>query len=110
MSAATAFGDWVRRRRKALDLLQKDLADRAGCSLTALQKIERDERRPSRQLAERLAVCLDVPTDEREHFIRVARGERSFEQEPPHGPPPQGRGASSRSPPGSTDTPVRPRA
>jgi predicted ATPase/DNA-binding XRE family transcriptional regulator len=89
MSAATSFGDWVRRRRKALDLLQKELADRAGCSLTALQKIERDERRPSRQLAERLAVCLDVPAAERERFVRVARGERPVEQTPPHDAPPQ---------------------
>lgn len=88
MSTATSFGDWVRRRRKALDLLQKDLADRAGCSVTALQKIERDERRPSRQLAERLALCLDVPRDEREQFLRVARGERAVEHMP-HGQPAQ---------------------
>ena len=78
-----SFGDWVRRRRKALDLLQKDLADRAGCSVTALQKIEREERRPSRQLAERLAVGLDVPADEREQFLRGARSERM----PPHAQP-----------------------
>jgi predicted ATPase/DNA-binding XRE family transcriptional regulator len=87
MSAATSFGDWVRRRRKALDLLQKDLADHAGCSLTALQKIERDERRPSRQLAERLAMCLDLPPEERERFVRIARGERPVEQAPPQGAP-----------------------
>jgi predicted ATPase/DNA-binding XRE family transcriptional regulator len=74
-----SFGDWVRRRRRALDLLQKDLADRVGCSVTALQKIERDERRPSRQLAERLALCLNVHVDEREQFMRLARKERVVE-------------------------------
>lgn len=80
MTPATSFGEWVRRRRKAFDLLQKDLASRAGCSVTVLQKIERDERRPSRQLAERLATCLDVQPDERALFLQVARGERMVER------------------------------
>ena len=44
METELSFGSWVRRRRKALDLLQKDLADQVGCSVSALQKIERDER------------------------------------------------------------------
>jgi predicted ATPase/DNA-binding XRE family transcriptional regulator len=80
MTTATSFGDWVKRRRKVLDLIQKDLADRVGCSLTALQKIERDERRPSRQLAERLAVYLDLHHDERDQFLQMARGVRVIEQ------------------------------
>jgi len=29
------------------------LAERVGCSLAAIKKIESDERRPSRQIAER---------------------------------------------------------
>ena len=80
MEIELSFGAWVRRRRKALDLLQKELAVRVGCSVTALQKIERDERRPSRQLAERLADCLDVPADQRPSFLQVARGERMTER------------------------------
>jgi branched-chain amino acid transport system ATP-binding protein len=44
METELSFGSWIRRRRKALDLLQKDLADRVGCSVSALQKIELDER------------------------------------------------------------------
>jgi predicted ATPase/transcriptional regulator with XRE-family HTH domain len=75
-----SFGAWVRRRRKALDLLQKELAGRVGCSVTALQKIERDERRPSRHLAERLAASLEVPSDQRATFLQVARGERMTER------------------------------
>jgi predicted ATPase/DNA-binding XRE family transcriptional regulator len=70
----------VRRRRKALDLLQKELAGRVGCSVAALQKIERDERRPSRALAERLAESLDVPASQRAAFVQVARGERMAER------------------------------
>src|SRR5262245_167678 len=80
MEIELSFGSWVRRRRKALDLLQKELASRVGCSVTALQKIERDERRPSRQLAERLAESLDVPADQRPSFLQVARGERMTER------------------------------
>jgi len=80
METEYSFGAWIRRRRKALDLLQKDLADRVGCSVSALQKIELDERRPSRQLAERIAVCLDVLPNQRAAFVQIARGERQVEQ------------------------------
>jgi predicted ATPase/transcriptional regulator with XRE-family HTH domain len=80
METELSFGSWVRRRRRALDLLQKDLADQVGCSVSALQKIELDERRPSRQLAERMAVCLDVPPQDRASFVQIARGERLAEQ------------------------------
>lgn len=80
MESEPSFGAWVRRRRKTLDMLQKELASRVGCSVTALQKIERDERRPSRGLAERLAECLDVPADQRASFVLVARGERMAER------------------------------
>jgi transcriptional regulator with XRE-family HTH domain len=48
METKSPFGYWIRRQRKALDLTQQDLADRVGCSLTAIKKIEADERRPSR--------------------------------------------------------------
>ena len=72
-----SFGYWVRRQRKALDLTQKDLARRAWCSLATIKKIEVDQRRPSRQLAETLAECLAVPEDERETFVRAARGNQA---------------------------------
>lgn len=85
MTTETSFGGWVRRRRRALDLLQKDLAHCVGCSVAALQKIERDERRPSRQLAGRLATCLDVRPEERELFLQIARGERLVERLAPAG-------------------------
>jgi predicted ATPase/transcriptional regulator with XRE-family HTH domain len=80
MESELSFGGWIRRRRKTLDMLQKDLADRVGCSVSALQKIELDERRPSRELAERMAVCLGVPPNERAAFVQVARGQRLVEQ------------------------------
>ena len=80
MEATISFGYWVRRQRKALDLTQQALAERVGCSLAAIKKIESDERRPSRQIAERLADILGVPADQREMFLEVARGLRSVDQ------------------------------
>jgi predicted ATPase/transcriptional regulator with XRE-family HTH domain len=70
-----SFGAWVRRRRKALDLTQSDLARRIGYAETTLRKIESDARRPSKQVAERLATALELPAAEYEPFLRAARGE-----------------------------------
>ena len=80
MESTSSFGYWVRRQRKALDLTQQALADRVGCSLAAIKKIESDERRPSRQIAERIADVLGVPAHQREIFVEVARGIRSVDQ------------------------------
>jgi predicted ATPase/transcriptional regulator with XRE-family HTH domain len=74
------FGEWVKKRRKALDLTQEELAQRAGCSVFALRKIESGERRPSKQLAELLANALELPSEEKQTFIKVARGESSLER------------------------------
>jgi len=41
-----SFGSWLRRRRMALGLTHAALAERAHCSVSALRKIESDERRP----------------------------------------------------------------
>ena len=68
-----SFGYWLRRRRKALDLTQEALAQRVFCSGFTIRKIEADERRPSRRLAERLAASLAVPEDELRDFLNAAR-------------------------------------
>ena len=80
MESTSSFGYWVRRQRKALDLTQQMLADRVGCSLAAIKKIELDERDPSRQIAERLADVLQVPVDKREIFLKCARGTLPVDQ------------------------------
>jgi tetratricopeptide (TPR) repeat protein/DNA-binding XRE family transcriptional regulator len=72
-----SFGYWLRRRRKALDLTQEALAQRVNCSSFAIRKIEADERRPSRQLAERLAGSLGIPATERRDFLDAARAVRA---------------------------------
>jgi len=73
---AHSFGYWLRRRRKALDLTQEALAKRASCSGFAIRKIEADERRPSKHLAERLAASLAIPEEERKAFLEAARALR----------------------------------
>ena len=75
MTSNLSFGYWVRRRRKALDLTQEELARRVSCALATIKKIEMDERRPSRPMAERLAECLQVSASERPAFLQAARAE-----------------------------------
>jgi transcriptional regulator with XRE-family HTH domain len=41
------FGDWLKVRRRQLDLTQKALAYEAGCGLGTLRKLENGSRRPS---------------------------------------------------------------
>jgi len=85
-----SFGIWVKRRRKAIDLTQQELALRIGCSLATIVKIEADERRPSRQIAELLAQHLEIQEDKRDLFLKVSRkdkaadtlGEISFPDQP----------------------------
>lgn len=72
------FGEWVKIRRRKLDLTQSELADRAGCSVFALRKIESAERRPSKQLANLLAKALEISQEELPKFLKVARGEMNL--------------------------------
>ncbi|HEY3228896.1 MAG TPA: tetratricopeptide repeat protein, partial [Roseiflexaceae bacterium] len=64
----------MKQRRTALDLTQRALADRADCSAETIRKLEADRLRPSRQLAERLALALGVPEAARRVFPDFARG------------------------------------
>jgi len=75
-----SFGEWLKQCRKSLDLTQDELAERAGCSIFALRKIESGERRPSKQLAALLAAALEISEEEQPTFIRVARGDLNLER------------------------------
>jgi tetratricopeptide (TPR) repeat protein/transcriptional regulator with XRE-family HTH domain len=75
-----SFGYWLRRRRKALDLTQEALAATVSCTRFTIRKIEADERRPSRRLAERLADKLAIPSPERDAFLEAARSVRGAEK------------------------------
>src|SRR5262245_61197501 len=80
MSELFSFGAWVRRRRRALDLTRDELAAQVGCAVATIRHIETDERRPSKQLAARLADCLQLSADERPVFLQAARGERATDR------------------------------
>lgn len=64
-----SFGRWLKERRKALDLTQFALAERVGCAEVTIGRIEADERRPSRQVAELLAEALGIPPEDRPAFV-----------------------------------------
>jgi predicted ATPase/DNA-binding XRE family transcriptional regulator len=69
----STFGRWVKRRRRALGLTQEQLAERVCCALVTIQKIETDVRRPSSELAERIADVLAIPAESRDPFLALAR-------------------------------------
>jgi predicted ATPase/DNA-binding NarL/FixJ family response regulator/transcriptional regulator with XRE-family HTH domain len=69
-----SFGLWLKHRRVALDMTQQVLATQVDCSARTIRQLEADGRRPSRQLAERLALALRVSSTARQAFIDFARG------------------------------------
>jgi pimeloyl-ACP methyl ester carboxylesterase/transcriptional regulator with XRE-family HTH domain len=77
-----SFGAWLRRRRRSLDLTQDELADRVGCSVETVRKLEAERLRPSKALAERLAGFLDIPAEQQALFVRFARGQADAEHLP----------------------------
>lgn len=82
MMAGMSFGVWLRQRRRILDLTQKQLARCVVCSVATIRKLETDERRPSAKLAERLAECLNITSEEYERFVSFARSTSSFDLVP----------------------------
>jgi transcriptional regulator with XRE-family HTH domain len=76
MSETFSFGAWMAQRRKTLDITQRELAAQINCALATIKKIELDERRPSRDLAEALADALQIPADAQHSFVECARGLR----------------------------------
>ncbi len=69
-----SFGIWLKQRRATLDLTQKMLAVQAGCSARTIRQIEANHRRPSHQLAVRMALALELPQTVQKTFVDFARG------------------------------------
>jgi len=69
------FGEWLQKQRDHRRLTREEFANRVGCSVAMLRKIEYGERRPSIQIAGLIANVLEIPPPEFETFIKVARGE-----------------------------------
>jgi len=78
MLEAHSFGYWLRLKRKAFDLTRQGLADRVGCSAGTIQKLEEEERRPSTQIAGRLAEIFGIPAHEQTDFLSFARGDLRY--------------------------------
>ena len=70
-----SFGEWLKRQRKAQGWTQEQLALQVSCSVSALRKIEADQRRASVQTAELFAEAFNIPPSERAAFQKFARGE-----------------------------------
>src|SRR3954468_21660670 len=70
---ALNFGEWLKYRRKTLDLTRDKLAWQVGCSFETIKKIESSDLKPSIQLAELLANTLAVPVAEQAAFVQFAR-------------------------------------
>ena len=80
--ATLSFTTWLKRQRRTLDLTQEEVAAKVGCALVTLQKIETGARRPSKQMAERLARTLGIPAAEQPAFIACARATYPDEAQP----------------------------
>ena len=76
MNQESSFGAFIRQRRREMDLTQEELARRVGCAAITLRKIEADDLRASVQVAERLAMALAIPLEQRADFVRRARAVR----------------------------------
>lgn len=74
MLTPESFPNWLKRRRRTLDLSRDELARTVHCSVSAIRRLEAGDLRPSTQLAGLLADVLGVAPNERENFVLYARG------------------------------------
>ena len=73
--AEVSFGEWLKRQRGANGWTQKQLAQQMHCSISALRKMEAEERRPSVQIIARMAEIFGIPQHKRKSFLQFARGD-----------------------------------
>ncbi len=81
-----SFGQWLRHRRRELDLTQEELAHQVGCAPITIRKIEAEAMRPSKQLAGLLGEHLGVPASERGALVQFARGGEPLPSQAPEVP------------------------
>jgi LuxR family maltose regulon positive regulatory protein len=88
MTPDRTFGLWLRQLRLDRDLTQEGLAELVGCAAETLRSFESGRRRPSAELALRIAGVLQLPADERGPFVHAARASHARKPaESPQGPP-----------------------
>src|SRR5262249_50883253 len=59
--------------RADLNLTQELLAEQVGCAVDTIRALETGRRRASQPMAERLAIVLHIPLDERAGFLAAAQ-------------------------------------
>src|SRR6185503_1380287 len=83
MNDIPPFGTWLKRCRQERGLTQDTLAEHVGCATQTIRKIEGGQRRPSYQMAVRMAQVLDLASTERAAWMRAARKTAEPEPTPP---------------------------
>jgi predicted ATPase/DNA-binding XRE family transcriptional regulator/Tfp pilus assembly protein PilF len=107
MSNPSTFGGRLKQLRQEHGLTQDALAERVGCATQTIRKIEAGQRRPSYQIAARLAEQLGIAPEDRANFIRFSRDEPRPEQiELPTQTVSETQPASLAPPPRSLPTPL----
>lgn len=76
MFGYSSFGGWLRAERRNGGLTQDQFGKIVFCAAITLRKIENDQLRPSRELADSIAASLGVPNSEREAVVDWARARR----------------------------------
>lgn len=76
MEHVGTFGEWVKAQRRALGLTQREFAALVYCASVTLRKIEADQLRPSRELAESIVSRAGVETHECEGLVNWAREQK----------------------------------
>ncbi|MBK7204422.1 helix-turn-helix domain-containing protein [Candidatus Amarolinea dominans] len=74
MGQTMIFNQWLKQRRKALGLTQKELAQQAGCAEVTLRKIEAGDFHPSAPLAASLARAVGAADADLPAIVGVAVG------------------------------------
>src|SRR5438132_8410296 len=108
MDSTASLGEWLRRWRRARGMTREEVAEQVPCSVVTIRKIEADERRPSRELAARVADVLRLPAEAHARFLesvvlRVGPGRLPL----PDGPA-AGGGATPPVPAGGSHLPIPP--
>lgn len=78
MTDPIPFATWLKRRRRALEFTQAQLAQAAHCAAITIKRIEAGDLRPSVDLAAVIARVLEVPEAEHGAFVAFARDGQSL--------------------------------
>lgn len=88
MADSATFRTWLKRRRVERGLTQDELGELVSYAGQTIRKIESGQRRPSLQLALRLAQALQLAPEEQTAWMHAARAVAEPEENTTPAPPP----------------------